>query len=179
MMSYQLEFFIATGLISAVASCVGAVAVNVVRFMSKRDIAADANWVAEFDLDRYRGMAELFRRDDFDFLEAQPGYVPQIAARLRADRIKIARGYLNRLEREIRMLLNTANRLAVQSSEDVNDFSAFLLKKEVSFAFAITMLRLRLFLMRVGIRNPIPFDALLKSLQPLVATSRQLAVSAG
>ena len=94
-------------------------------------------------------MAELFRRDDFDFLEAQPGYVPEIAARLRADRIKIARGYLNRLEREIRMLLNTANRLAVQSSEDVNDFSAFLLKKEVSFAFALTILRLRLFLMRV------------------------------
>jgi len=179
MMSYQIELLIATGLISAVASCFGAVAVNVVRFMSKRDVEADAHWVAEFDLERYRGLAELFRRDDFDFLEAQPGYVPAIAARLRADRIKIARGYLDRLEREIRVLLNTANRMAVRSSEDVNDFSAFLLKREVSFAVTLTLLRSRLFLMSAGIRRPIPFDDLLNSLQPLVTQSRQMALSVG
>ena len=168
---------VATGLASAVALSLGTVGLNVLRFMSKRDLEADANWVMEFDLARYDGLGQLFQPDDFEFLASQPGYSPRLGAQLRSDRIKIAQSYLNRLERDVRLLLNTANRMAVRSSEDANDFSAFILKQEVSFAVSLTILRSRLLLMRVGLRTPIPFHGLLNSLEPLVLRSQELAVS--
>jgi hypothetical protein len=170
---------IAAGLASAVALSLGTVGLNVLRFISKRDLEADANWVIEFDLSRYDGLGQLFQPDDFDFLASQPGYTRKLGARLRSDRIRIAQGYLNRLERDVRLLLNTANRMAVRSSEDANGFSAFLLKTEVSFAVSLTILRSRLLLMRAGLHTPIPFNVLLNSLEPLVLRSQELAVSFG
>ncbi len=96
----------------------------------------------------------------------------------RADRLKIAESYLDRLECDIRIMLNTASRVAVASSDDVNDFSAFLLKQEFSFAVSLVSLRARLKLMDVGLRPRIQFDSLLRNLEPLVVRTHALAAAA-
>ena len=170
--------FVTSGLLAAIGLSFTGVVINAFRFLTRRNIEADADWLQNFDLERYRGMAELFDRRDFDFLATQPGFTPSLATRLRADRLKIAESYLDRLECDIRIMLNTASRVAVASSDDVNDFSAFLLKQEFSFAVSLVSLRARLKLMNVGLRPRIQFDSLLRNLEPLVVRTHALAAAA-
>jgi len=148
------------------------------RFVLARNLEPTHEWFEAFDFDRYQALVHLFSPQDFDFLRSQPGYTPELSARLKSDRLAIAESYLNELQTDVRLLLNFANRASAQEGADVDDFSAFLLKQE--FRFAVTMARLRceLALMKVGVNRQIQFEKLLDTVRPLVQCSRTLALQA-
>ena len=140
-------------------------------------IVHDREWLEEFNVARYQGLAKLFDREDFDFLTRQPGFSPELVARLRVDRLKIASSYLDRLERDVRQLLSIANRSLATATHDQGDFSAFLLKQEFRFATSLLSIRFQLFLIRCGLLRYARFDAVLDILPPLVLQSRLLSAS--
>jgi hypothetical protein len=146
------------------------------RFLLSREIEPTSDWLNRYDFSRYSALAGLLHPRDFEFLRTQPGYTPELSARLRADRLKIAECYLSQLERDVRLLLNFANHALVVSGEDRDGLSAFLLKQELSFAAKLAFLRAEIGLMKLGLLHQVSFDGLLESLRPLVLQSRVLAL---
>jgi hypothetical protein len=148
------------------------------KFLALRGEQPGADWLSEFDLSRYNVLDNLFHPRDFEFLKSQPGYTPELSTRLKADRLKIAEGYLSQLERDVRMLLTFANRAAARSGIDHDQLSAFLLKQEAKFVWNLLKLRMQIVLMRLGLLQKISFDQVLEGLRPLVLESRILALPA-
>lgn len=146
------------------------------KFLLSREMEPSSDWLNRYDFSRYSMLANLLQPRDFEFLRTQPGYTPELSARLRAERLKIAEGYLSQLERDVRLLLNFANHALAVSGEDHDGLSAFLLKQEVSFAAKLALLRAEIALMKLGLLHQISFDGLLESLRPLVLQSRVLAI---
>lgn len=146
------------------------------KFVLARNLEPTYEWFEAFNFARYQGLIHLFAPEDFNFLKSQPGYTPELLARLKADRLAIAQSYLNELQTDVRLLLNFANRASAQSGLDTDDFSAFLLKQEFRFALSMTRLRCELALMKFGINREIQFERLLACVTPLVQCSRTLAV---
>jgi hypothetical protein len=146
------------------------------RFLLRRGAEPTREWFENFDLERYRGLAQLFDPQDFNFLKSQPGYSPELTTRLKADRLKIAESYLRQLENDVRLLLNFVNRASGSAESEEQDFSAFVLKQEFKFALTMTWLRTELALMRFGLVHRVEFANLIESLQPLVRCSQALAV---
>lgn len=150
----------------------------VLRFLLFRGEQPGSDWLNEFDLSRYDVFENLFHPRDFEFLRSQPGYTPELAARLKADRLKIAESYLSQLERDVRLLLTFANRAAAQSGADHDQFSAFLLKQEAKFTWNLLNLRMHIALMKLGIAHEISFAHIVESVRPLVLETRILALPA-
>lgn len=146
------------------------------KFLTYRGEQPGADWLSGFDLSRYDVLDNLFHPRDFDFLKGQPGYTPDLSARLKADRLRIAESYLSQLERDVRMLLTVASRAAARSDADHDQLSGFLLKQEVKFAWNLLNLRIQITLMKAGVLQQISFDQMLESLRPLVLESRVLAL---
>lgn len=144
--------------------------------LSRGEQQPAADWLNGFDLSRYTVLDNLFHPRDFEFLKSQPGYTPQLSARLKADRLKIAESYLSQLECDVRKLLTFANGAAARSGADHDQLSAFLLKQEAKFAWNLLNLRMQIALMKLGILQQISFDQILESLRPLVLESRVLAL---
>jgi hypothetical protein len=154
-----------------------AIAHSLWQFFFWRPAEINLEWLEEFSVARYQGLTKLFDREDFDFLARQPGFSPELAVRLRADRLKIASSYLNRLEHDVRQLLSIANRSLATALHDNDDFSAFLLKQEFRFAAGLLSVRFQLFLMRCGLLRYVRFDAVLDILPPLVLQSKLLSAA--
>jgi hypothetical protein len=145
-------------------------------FLISRGEQPESDWLNGFDLSRYAALDNLFHPRDFEFLKSQPGYTPELSSRLKADRLKIADGYLSQLERDVRMLLTFANRAAARSGADHDKLSAFLLKQEAKFAWNLLTLRMQITFMKLGIVQQVSFDHILEGLRPLVLESRVLAL---
>lgn len=146
------------------------------KFVSYRGEQPGADWLSGFDLSRYDVLDNLFHPRDFDFLKGQPGYTPDLSARLKADRLRIAESYLSQLQRDVRLLLTFAGRAAARSDADQDQLSGFLLKQEAKFAWNLLNLRIRIALMKLGILHEISFEHIVESLRPLVLETRVLAL---
>lgn len=170
--------YAALGMLFVALLTAAAVAHSLWQFFVWRPAEVGPEWLDEFSIARYQGLAKLFDREDFDFLARQPGFSPELTARLRADRLKIASSYLDRLERDVRQLLTIANRSLATATHDEGDFSAFLLKQEFRFASSLLCIRFQLFLMRCGLLRYVRFDAILDLLPPLVMQSKLLSAAA-
>jgi hypothetical protein len=164
-------------MLSAVTALLVTVALPVWKFLLSREIEPTQDWLDRYDFSRYSMLANLLQPRDFEFLRAQPGYTPELSARLKADRLKIAESYLAQLERDVRLLLNFANHALALSGADSDKLSAFLLKQELNFTAKLAFLRAEIVLMKLGLLHQISFDGLLESLRPLVLQSRVLAFS--
>src|ERR1039458_461820 len=55
-------------------------------------------WMSELSTDRYRPMLRLLDAADFQFLRSQKGFTPEMAGRLRRQRVQAFLGYLRLLE---------------------------------------------------------------------------------
>jgi hypothetical protein len=148
------------------------------RFYLARNLEPTYEWFEAFDFGRYQALVKLFAPQDFDFLRSQPGYTPELSARLKSDRLKIAESYLNALQTDVRLLLNFANRASGAGGVEADNFSAFLLKQEFRFTATMARLRCELALMKIGVNRQIQFEQLLDTVRPLVQCSRTLAIQA-
>jgi hypothetical protein len=133
----------------AVAVLVAALAAIVRSFGSAGgDLPLNADWIGELSVDRYRPMMRLLDERDLEFLRSQPGFTPRMAARLRARRCHVFRGYLRHLSADFRRVCTAVKVLMLQSKRDRPDLAATLVRQQAMFAFGMAMVQVRLFLYR-------------------------------
>jgi hypothetical protein len=147
-------------------------------FFLERQETPTAEWLRDFNFSRYETLTHLFHPEDYKFLESQPGYTPELSARLRSERLEIAKAFLEQLEHDARLLINFANQSMASADDDAGNFSGFILKREIQFGITLAILRFQLRLMEKGIVRRIQFEQLLTSIRPLVLQSR-LAIGVG
>ncbi len=111
----------------------------------------DPKWLDEFSVLRYRPMERLLSEEDFRFLEAQPGYRPEIGRRLRRDRRRIFRGYQRRLIHEFNRLHLAARQMVLYAPQDRSDLALVLIQQRILFGWAILKVDVHLFLHWLGL----------------------------
>jgi hypothetical protein len=125
------------------------------RLASRLDVEqCTAEWLDNFSTSNYAPMLRLFDERDFEFLASQPGYRPEIARQLRAERRDVLTGYLQLLTRDFNQLHAIAKMMLVYSTEDRPDFGKALLSQQITFYYAVTAVRFRLVLMPLGWTAP-------------------------
>jgi hypothetical protein len=133
----------------AVAVLIAALAAIIRRFGSAGgDLPLNAEWIEELSVDRYRPMMRLLDERDIEFLRSQPGFTPRMAARLRARRCRVFRGYLSHLTTDFRRVCTGVKVLMLQSKRDRPDLAAALVRQQAAFALGMAMVEARLFLYR-------------------------------
>jgi hypothetical protein len=146
------------------------------RMLRARRAEPTREWFESFDFTRYEALLQLLAPDDFNFLRSQPGYTPELAARLKADRLAIAQSYLDELQTNVCLLLKYANRASAHAAADGDNFSAFLLMQEFRFTVTVARLRCELGLMRLGVDRQIEFQKLLDTVRPIVQLSQMFSM---
>jgi len=109
-----------------------------------------AEWLDRFSLESYAPMERLLDWRDVDFLAAQPGYTPQIARRLMAERRKVFAEYLRNLARDFNRLTRLGKLMIVYSAEDREEFARDLLRQQLLFYAEFCAVRVQLALIPLG-----------------------------
>jgi hypothetical protein len=94
-------------------------------------------WYESFDVSTYSPMQGLLASDDFQFLCQQPGFDPSLFRKLRRDRLRIFRQYLNRLIVDFNRMQKLASLVLSQSPEDQSALFAKLISLRIHFGVAI------------------------------------------
>ena len=155
---------------------IGAVLVYLLRTLSARQ---DPNFSLEESLvlpvNKYQPMERLLRKDDFEFLAAQPGYSRSLGRRFRTERRRVFRGYLRSLRRDFGRVSLTFHTLIVHSAEDRGDLAAVLVRERLRFSFGMLAVECRLLLHAVGI-DAVNMDVrgMVESVQSMQAQMRML-----
>jgi hypothetical protein len=124
----------------------------------------EAEWLDCFAVQNYLPMERLLDRSDYEFLKAQPGYRPEIARRLRADRRKIFCEYLRRLVRDFNQLIGIAKLMMVNSDVDRPDLARAISRQRNLFYLNVLAIECRLVLQPLGVPQ-VDVRGLLNSLQ--------------
>jgi len=95
-------------------------------------------------------MERLLGKGDVEFLAAQPGYRPEIARRLMAERRKIFAAYLGTLVRDFNQLVGIGKLMIVYSTQDRQEFAARLWRQQVRFYAGVCSARIQLALYPLG-----------------------------
>ena len=111
---------------------------------------ASPAWLEEFSLESYAPMERLLDASDFRFLEAQPGYRPEIGKRLLSQRRKLFGEYLRMLVRDFNRLHLFARLMLVHSEQDRPEFARELFRQQVRFYFAVCLVRCKVALYPLG-----------------------------
>jgi hypothetical protein len=110
-----------------------------------------SEWIDDLSLDRYRPMLRMLDGSDIAFLRTQPGFTPDMANKLRAQRTQIFRGYLRSLETDFGRVCAAIKLVMMQSQYDRPDLGEALIRQQVTFACAMVSVRFHLVLYRVGL----------------------------
>src|SRR5690349_18638174 len=125
--------------VSVVAFCSIAVLAVFIRSLLKTGAALphDRTWLDEFSVDKYRPMLRLLSERDFEYLSMQSGFTPEIARRLRIERRRIFRAYLNNLVRDFNRLQAAGRELVTQASTDRSELAAALMRYQAEFYMSV------------------------------------------
>jgi hypothetical protein len=99
----------------------------------------------------YGPMECLLAEEDFLFLQAQPGYRPEMGARWKRERRRIFRLYLAELKHDFRRLHAEARTLVAHSPADSSDLVGVLMRQQWTFLRATAGLEIHLALEWAGI----------------------------
>jgi hypothetical protein len=110
-----------------------------------------AEWIDELSIERYRPMMHLLDAGDVEFLRSQPGFTPAMAAKLRAERCQVFRGYLRCLRADFQRVCAALKLLMVHSRYDRPDLASVLIHQQVMFEYGMVLVGFRLFLYRWGV----------------------------
>jgi hypothetical protein len=108
------------------------------------------DWLGDLSIKRYRPMLRLLAEEDLQFLDKQPGFTPQIAAKFRAQRCRIVRGYLHSMRVDFSRICTALKIVMVRSQHDRPDLASALVRSQITFTFGMAAVQLRLFLYRWG-----------------------------
>ncbi len=97
-----------------------------------------------FSQERYEPMIALLAEEDLIFLAAQPGYRPHIGAKLRRERRRIFRLYLQDLAQYFHRLHAEARILVADSQKEHADLVGVLVRQQFTFWCAIFRIEARL-----------------------------------
>jgi hypothetical protein len=100
-------------------------------------------WLESFSPSSYKPMEVLLADDDFNFLLGQPGFEASIGKKLRQDRVRIFRQYLNRLIRDFNRL-HVYARFVISQNRESDQSAAFSRLIKLRIRFSTTVLRLEL-----------------------------------
>lgn len=120
----------------------------------------------ETRLDRYRPMTRLLDSEDLNFLASQPGYRPEMRARLESSRRRIFRMYLAELSADFHHLHAAARRMVAEAPEQHAELVPVLLRQQIAFWRALAAIELRLALSWTGL-TPVNASGLLEIVQQL------------
>ena len=141
------------------------------------ELPLDCQWIAELSLERYRPMMRLLDERDLEFLRSQPGFTPRMAAKLRAQRCQIFRGYLRGLEADFRRVCTAVKVLMLQSELDRPDLASVLVRHQAAFALGVALVNVRLILYRWGLGG-VDVSGLVRTFDAMRLELRSLAPSA-
>jgi hypothetical protein len=118
---------------------------------SNGDLPLTAEWIDELSTERYRPMMRLLDGRDLEFLSTQPGFNPRMAARIRAQRCHIFRGYLRCLSSDFRRVSAALKLIMLTSQRDRADLAGTLLRQQIAFGWGLVVVNVRLVVYRWGI----------------------------
>jgi hypothetical protein len=116
-----------------------------------RSLPVTAGWIDELSVERYRPMMRLLGSGDIEFLRSQAGYTRKMESRLRAERCRVFRGYLQCLNMDFKRVCMALKLVLVQSQQDRPDLSAVLVHHQIMFTSGLLSVYCRLFLYRWGV----------------------------
>jgi hypothetical protein len=108
------------------------------------------DWLDDLSTDRYRPMMRLLDATDFQFLRAQEGFTPEMAGRLRRERVRAFRGYLSLLEADFDRVGAALRVIVTQSAYDRPELASLLFQRRLSFAFGLLSIHCRILLFQWG-----------------------------
>src|SRR5262245_49446931 len=126
--------------------------VRLLRKMSDagRNLPVTADWIDELSIERYRPMMRLLDGEELNSLRSQPGFSPQDARRLREQRCRTFRNYLDSLCTDFGRICGAIKILMVQSKDDRPDLAASLVRQQFLFASGLLAAEVRLVMYRFG-----------------------------
>jgi hypothetical protein len=107
-------------------------------------------------------MERLLAEEDFNFLCRQPGFDLSLYRKLRRDRLRIFRQYLNRLIIDFNRLHATARAILASSQEDCSELVSKLIWLKVRFSLAVLRVEVDYLLCRFGLRFVVPATLILR-----------------
>ena len=95
-------------------------------------------------------MLRLLDEEDLRFLRKQPGFTPQMAAKFRAQRCRIFRGYLRSMQVDFGRICAVLKIVMAQSQQDRSDLASALVRSQITFTCRMVAIQFRLWLYRWG-----------------------------
>lgn len=133
------------------AALTAALALLVARLLNYRRHALAGDVSGEFSMERYEPMLRMLDVQDAEFLASQPGAVELgSVGRLRRDRRRIFRMYLQELAADFERMHAQARAIAAASPEQHSEAVAKLVRQQLEFWAAMAMVELQLALDCVG-----------------------------
>jgi len=143
------------GLFLMMLACIFAASIIVLTIRraapARTEFSVTPSSIEELSTDRYRPMLRLLDAADLQVLRSQPGYKPEIIARLRRQRCQIFRGYLRLLQDDFGQVCHALKLLMVHAKDDRRDLAFVLIRSRLRFAFGMALIQVRLGLYRCGV----------------------------
>jgi hypothetical protein len=95
------------------------------------------DWLTRFSVAHYDPMQVLLAGDDFAFLSRQPGFDLSLYKKLRRERLRIFRQYLNRLITDYNRLHAAARLLLAETRQDQSEAMQRLIWLKFQFGLAV------------------------------------------
>ena len=140
-------------ILAASAIFIGLLTVLVIvtrQLASPEPLPVTAAWIEELSSERYRPMLRLLDRQDLEFLRVQPGFTARMATEFRMQRCRAFREYLQQMDGDFKRICMALKILVVQSKCDRGDLTSALMRRQISFAYGMMMVRFQLVLYRYG-----------------------------
>jgi hypothetical protein len=111
------------------------------------------DWLSELSADRYRPMLHLLDNADLQSLRSQEGFTPEMAGRLRRERVQAFRGYLSLLEADFDRVDAALRVILTTSAYDRPELGSLLFQHRLSFTFGLIAIRCHILLFRWGLSS--------------------------
>lgn len=125
---------------------------------------------------RLAPMQRLLGSEDFEFLKKQPGYRPEIAAKLRARRVKIFKSYLGNLAAEFHQLHRAIRVLTLHAPTDRSEIARLLVEQRLLFSVRLAQVHIRLAFYAFGVQ-PADVSALVQTVDAMRQQVQALSAS--
>ncbi len=109
-------------------------------------------WLESFSPSSYYPMQNLLAEEDFNFLWRQPGFDLSLYRKLRHDRLRIFRQYLNRLILDFNRLHVAARAILANSPDDCSELVSKLVWLKVRFSLSVLRVELNYACCKIGFR---------------------------